>query len=230
MSYFDGFSLTRGLRQSILSGAWRNGERIPSTRDLADQLGVSRTIVVLAYDQLTAEGFVTGRGGSGTFVSQDLGSPSGASPTSASFRLSRFGAAAEANGPQMDFPARKADQPVRYDFAYGKSDIDVFPFETWRRILLRNARKASVRDLDYGPASGSVALRGTISRLGFSDLECPMGGAVASARGHGAGSRASPAPVQRLVPARRHSNRDNTNGCKLRSSIPTSPRSVAVRK
>ena len=45
-----------GLRQAILSGALRTGERLPSTRDLAEQLGISRTVVLLAYDQLLAEG------------------------------------------------------------------------------------------------------------------------------------------------------------------------------
>jgi biotin operon repressor len=59
-----------GLRRAILSGALRNGERIPSTRDLADRLGVSRTSVVLAYDRLSAEGFVTGRDGSGSHVAE----------------------------------------------------------------------------------------------------------------------------------------------------------------
>jgi GntR family transcriptional regulator/MocR family aminotransferase len=54
-----------GLRQAILSGAFPAGDRLPSTRDLAEQLGNSRTVVLLAYDQLLAEGFVVGRGGSG---------------------------------------------------------------------------------------------------------------------------------------------------------------------
>jgi len=54
-----------GLRQAILSATFSAGGRLPSTRDLAEQLGISRTVVVLAYDQLLAEGFVVGRGGSG---------------------------------------------------------------------------------------------------------------------------------------------------------------------
>ncbi len=152
-----------GLRRAILSGTLRAGERIPSTRDLADQLGVSRTIVVLAYDQLSAEGFVTGRGGSGSYVAENLGTGANRiSATAAKFRLSRFGLAAEEVALRVDFPARTAAKPILYDFAYGKSDIEVFPFEAWRRLLLRNARKASVRQLDYGPASGNAALREAI--------------------------------------------------------------------
>ena len=46
------------LRKAILSGGFPAGERLPSTRDLAEQLGISRTVVVLAYDHLLAEGFV----------------------------------------------------------------------------------------------------------------------------------------------------------------------------
>ena len=61
-----------GLRQGILSGTFSAGERLPSTRELADQLGVSRTIVLLAYDQLLAEGYAEGRAGSGTYVSGSL--------------------------------------------------------------------------------------------------------------------------------------------------------------
>ncbi|MGC2620810.1 MAG: winged helix-turn-helix domain-containing protein, partial [Acidobacteriaceae bacterium] len=59
----------RGLRQAMLSGALRAGDRLPSTRDLAEQLKISRTVVLLAYDQLLAEGYVEGRAGSGTYVS-----------------------------------------------------------------------------------------------------------------------------------------------------------------
>src|SRR3954470_24262207 len=49
-----------GLRQAILDGTFHAGERLPSTRAMADQLSVSRTIVVIAYEQLLAEGFVSG--------------------------------------------------------------------------------------------------------------------------------------------------------------------------
>lgn len=152
-----------GLRSAILSASLRPGERIPSTRDLADQLGVSRTIVVLAYEQLTAEGFVTGRGGSGTYVAESIAAAPVQRPAGAArFHLSRFGKAAEEAAPGVDFPARRAAKPVRYDFAYGRSDIESFPFAAWRRLLLRQARKASVRDLDYSPAAGSIALRDAI--------------------------------------------------------------------
>src|ERR1700733_5259109 len=151
-----------GLRQAILVGNFPVGDRLPSTRDLAEQLGISRTVVLLAYDQLLAEGFVVGRGGSGTYVSEELG---GSVPErekrSANIRLSRFGAAAADAAAAVDTPRRQSS-PLRYDFAYGRSDIETFPFEMWRRMLLRHARMAPVRELDYGPAGGSLVLREAI--------------------------------------------------------------------
>jgi GntR family transcriptional regulator/MocR family aminotransferase len=58
----------------------------------------------------------------------------------------------------MNFPP-PAVRSQPYDFAYGRSDVEKFPFEMWRRMLLRCARKTSVAELDYGPAGGSAALR-----------------------------------------------------------------------
>ena len=153
-----------GLRQAILSGTFRVDGRLPSTRDLADQLGISRSVILQAYDQLLAEGFVAGRGGSGTYVAQDLSSnQSVSSRKSISLRLSSFGSAAAKTAATLDFQGRRP-RVHRYDFAFGRSesDIETFPFEMWRRILLRRARKSSVSQLDYGPAAGSVALRGAI--------------------------------------------------------------------
>jgi GntR family transcriptional regulator/MocR family aminotransferase len=151
-----------GLRQSILSGALKAGGRLPSTRELAEQLGVSRTVVLLAYDQLLAEGFAEGRGGSGTFVPEGLSHNVPERKRSlARLRLSRFGsAAADAIG-AIDTPPRST-APLRYDFAYSRSDIETFPFAQWRRILLRQVRMAPVRALDYGPAVGSLDLREAI--------------------------------------------------------------------
>src|SRR5262249_42102139 len=71
------------LRDAILSGRLRAGERLPPTRELARELGVARLTVAMAYDWLRAEGFVFGRVGAGTFVAPAFGesrSPLDASP------------------------------------------------------------------------------------------------------------------------------------------------------
>ncbi|MGH9373389.1 MAG: GntR family transcriptional regulator, partial [Vicinamibacterales bacterium] len=62
----------RGVRQAILAGRIRAGERMPSTRSLASDLRVSRNVVLIAFEHLAAEGYVEGRVGSGTFVSAAL--------------------------------------------------------------------------------------------------------------------------------------------------------------
>ena len=150
------------FRQSILRRVMAGGERLPSTRELAEQLHVSRTVVVLAYEQLLAEGFVVGRAGSGTYVAHVLSARrTGDRAGPVKMRLSRYGRAAQAAA-KANFLGKQAPR-LRYDFAYGRSDVEVFPFEMWRRMLLRNARKASVRALDYGPTGGSAALREAIS-------------------------------------------------------------------
>lgn len=159
----DGEPLSRQIylwfRQAILRDQMKSDERLPSTRELAEHLDVSRTVVVLAYEQLLAEGFVHGRPGSGTYVTGGLASaPPNLRASRAKVRLSRFGRAVAAAAPKIGVPAARAGS-LRYDFEYGRSDIELFPFETWRRILLRHARKAPVRELDYAPAGGSLALR-----------------------------------------------------------------------
>ena len=60
------------VRAAIHEGALKPGGRLPSSRDLALRLGVSRASVVAAYDQLLAEGYAEGRKGSGTYVCGDL--------------------------------------------------------------------------------------------------------------------------------------------------------------
>jgi len=153
-----------GLRESILSGVLAGGEKLPSTRELAEQLGISRTVVLSAYDQLLAEGFAVGRAGSGTYVASgiDVSLNRSAQPqASIQPRLSRFGSTAAAGWPDWHIPSRRTSS-LRFDFAYGRSDLETFPFAMWRRILLRCARKAPVSELDYGPAAGNVKLREAI--------------------------------------------------------------------
>lgn len=60
------------LKEAILHGALAPGARLPATRDLCRQLGVSRQTVLAAYDQLTSEGYLRGGVGQGTFVDAAL--------------------------------------------------------------------------------------------------------------------------------------------------------------
>ena len=151
-----------GLRKAILSGVFKSGERLPATRELAQQLGISRTVVLLAYDQLLAEGFAAGRSGSGTYVSAAV-TPSRPtiSEVSAKVHVSRFGKAAAAAWSKMNVPSRRTPA-LPYDFAYGRSDVAAFPFAMWRRLLLKCARRVSASELDYGPAGGHIDLRAAI--------------------------------------------------------------------
>src|SRR5258708_18733468 len=67
-----------GLSAAILEQRLRAGAKLPASRALAEQLGLSRTAVVAAYEQLLAEGYTTSRTGSGTYVAADLpGKPDG---------------------------------------------------------------------------------------------------------------------------------------------------------
>lgn len=159
--------LYEALRAEILEGRLARGAKLPSSRTLATELNVSRTTVMLAFDQLLAEGYVTGRVGSGTYVACEL--PEAALETSrtespapapaAPARLSRYGE--RAAGLETVPPSRQG--AVRYDFRYGLPPVEEFPHETWRRMLARRARSASLRSLRYGPPEGHEGLREAIA-------------------------------------------------------------------
>jgi GntR family transcriptional regulator/MocR family aminotransferase len=151
-----------GLRNAIVNGTFRAGSRLPSTRSLAEQLSVSRTVVVIAYEQLLAEGYVNGRTGSGTFVSPHLDQPRTARVGAAALKVSRFGSAAIDASKRLP-PLDGSPSRPRYDFAYGRGNTDMFPFETWCRVATATLRKAALRELDYGPSAGSASLREAIA-------------------------------------------------------------------
>ena len=78
-----GQQVQEALRRAIRSGRLRSGERLPSTRQLADQLGVSRGLVVSAYEQLLAEGYVVSAVGSGTRVAEAMTGTGDSTPSEA---------------------------------------------------------------------------------------------------------------------------------------------------
>ena len=147
----------RAFRQAILSGRLAPGERLPSSRSEARLLGISRNVVLQAYDQLTAEGYLTGAIGAGTFVARDFPEERPSSSAPSFTALSSF--AQRAHNKQT---SRPKDLP--YDFVYGLSRPDETTVRQWQRCL----RKASESfPVDYGPTEGEPALREAIASYLF---------------------------------------------------------------
>ena len=130
----------RQIRAVILGGGLTRGQMLPPSRDLAKLLGVSRNTVTAAYDQLTAQGFVTGRVGSGTFVSTDL--PIGKA-SSAPVRAANL----TPRSVWTDLPVSEhATAPgAEFDFRAGVPDASLFPYQAWRRLMSGELRGNRVR-------------------------------------------------------------------------------------
>jgi len=154
----------RGIQRSILTGVVKPGTRLPSSRAMADDLGVSRTTTLLALDQLLAEGYLTTRPGAGTFVAEDLPDdlprrrvirpPS----ISKHLPLSHRGAALVTTS----HGAQRLDGPPRA-FRIGTPGVDLFPVRLWQRLVDRRLRSITAAQLDYGDASGLRVLREAIA-------------------------------------------------------------------
>ncbi len=159
----------RALRRSILDGELEGGSRLPATRALARDLGVSRNVVLQAYDQLYAEGYVSGHVGVGTFVTSELPDaqlqvPARQAPadsTEPSWFLSEFGKrvrrvrkGASEGGIPSPGPSLWAD------FRYGDVAPDPRGLKVWRRLL---ARCAETMPLGYSSAAGRPRLRQALS-------------------------------------------------------------------
>jgi GntR family transcriptional regulator/MocR family aminotransferase len=152
------------VRRAILEGALAPGTRLPSSRALAEDLRVSRTTTLLAYEQLLAEGYLAARHGSGTFVAQELPDdlPRQASPRSVARTthppLSRRGAALASN----PLTARKLDGPPRA-FRLGAPALDLFPLRLWSQLVARRLRSTTMAQLDYTDSAGFAGLRAAIA-------------------------------------------------------------------
>ncbi|GLP70598.1 GntR family transcriptional regulator [Streptomyces sp. TUS-ST3] len=131
--------LERALRDAVRGGRLAPGARLPATRRLAEELGVSRGTVKAAYDQLIAEGYLTARQGSGTVVA----------PLPA----------AETRSPES---ATRARAPL-FDLRPGSPDVGAFPAAAWVRAVRRAVAAAPVSAYDYGDPLGRIELRTALS-------------------------------------------------------------------
>src|SRR5215208_2923627 len=129
-----GAQIEEQLRAAIRDGALQAGTRVPSTRDLARQLGVSRRVAVDAYGQLAAEGYLSLRQGARPRVSDT--------------------AAAASRAPA----APAAPAASRFDFRPSVPDVSTFPRAAWLRALREALATMPDADLQYGDPAGVEAL------------------------------------------------------------------------
>jgi len=157
----------RALRDQILKGVRTPGTPIPPSRQLATELGCSRNVVTLAYEQLLAEGYLQSRQGSGTFVASGLTRQRPVEPSvprrSRPKQLSAFSERLLAETDRQRIAWQRRAQPPPYDFWYGRPPLADFPHDTWCRLLGRAARQATLRRLDYGSPAGAGELRDAIA-------------------------------------------------------------------
>jgi GntR family transcriptional regulator/MocR family aminotransferase len=147
------------LRAQIADGSLPAGAAAPSTRALAADLGVSRTTVTAAYEQLAAEGFLlTAKGRAARIASQPAGpAPVRATGGRAKPVLSAFGRRVAG----MDLPVLQASDPLdapRIDFLYGAVASRDFPALAWRRAYQAELLRQQP-SLYYVPPQGDAALR-----------------------------------------------------------------------
>ncbi|MBD8566831.1 PLP-dependent aminotransferase family protein [Oxalobacteraceae sp. CFBP 8763] len=145
------------LKDAILQGTLAPGARLPATRTLCVALGVSRQTVLAAYDQLTAEGYLRGGVGHGTFVDEAL--PLARRPPRTDGLLRALPARGVAMATAMG-RAPLRDGPPRA-FRPSMPGLDLFPFDLWRKLEARQLRRAhrSGPYLGYGAANGYAPLR-----------------------------------------------------------------------
>jgi GntR family transcriptional regulator/MocR family aminotransferase len=152
-----------GLRRAILDGRLRPGQRIPSTRGLATDLGVSRLPVLSAYEQLLHEGYLVGRTGSGTFVSKNIPDHLLRSPA--------VPRAMPASRPSRDLRERAVpNQPSPTSwrlpvipFQIGLPALDLFPQTAWAKLVARHAHAETAEQLAYSDPAGLRGLRVAIA-------------------------------------------------------------------
>jgi GntR family transcriptional regulator/MocR family aminotransferase len=159
------------MRAAILSGELSSGMKLPSTRALADDLNVSRNTVLNAYRQLLAEGYLESREGSGTFVAHVVPellltaprptsrTPKTDQPFHAESPRPRFSERAKA---QIALSQSPSDGSLPRPFVPEAPALDVFPYQLWSRLVVRQARSMPVTNFTYQDSSGYRPLREAI--------------------------------------------------------------------
>jgi GntR family transcriptional regulator/MocR family aminotransferase len=147
-------------RKGILAGRFGRGDRMPSTRELAATLRVSRTTATAAYEQLIAEGYLRTARGSGTFVSPDLpdeplgpARPAETAGGARAVRLSQYGSRLE---PAL---SRVLSTAGVINLSKHRLEFEQFPIRLWRRLILRHLRHVTPAVFEYAESPLTLVAR-----------------------------------------------------------------------
>lgn len=165
------------IRDAIAGGDLTPGQRLPTTRDLADQIGVTRLTIVRAYGDLAAEGLLEGHVGRGTFVAAGAVAragggepPAGARPSVVASAGSPSPAPAPAGPAPQNAGAwwqqliRLAERPGLISFASGMPAPDLFPVEALKAAMTEVLDRDGAAALQYDAPEGYGPLRESIAR------------------------------------------------------------------
>ncbi|MFP3405029.1 HTH-type transcriptional regulatory protein GabR [compost metagenome] len=171
------------IRKQILNGRMQGGVRLPSTRTLSHELGLSRITILNAFDQLIAEGFLASRTGAGTYVGSEWESRGGQaeqqqppprlsdlSQSMLSLRSDHFRGISYADW----------DPATPTSFLPSHSTYEAFPQAVWRRLMNQHLLKPTKAMLGYGELQGLHALRSAIAEYVFDarGIDCEAGQVV----------------------------------------------------
>jgi len=153
------------FRAAIVDGRLRPGQRIPSTRLLASEIGVSRFPVLNAYAQLLAEGYLQSRVGAGTVISSSLPQQTAATaPASAKKPPASVAPRVVARRCSILPPKEQLPWMLHWgSFRVGEVALDRFPMHIWSALVARRARDRSAASAHYGEILGHEALREAVA-------------------------------------------------------------------
>lgn len=161
-----GTQVVDGLRSMILEGALKPGERLPSSRILAKELGVSRTTVIGVFEQLAAEGMIVSRVGAGSYVSneielrrpEEIHTDGSNDANQREPRLARLSSIASSHfSPRLEPPVPTGA------FVTGLPSMDAFPMAAWAKLSAKCWRESREQMLAYPPVYGLKGLREAIT-------------------------------------------------------------------
>ncbi|MEO5952598.1 MAG: PLP-dependent aminotransferase family protein, partial [Chloroflexia bacterium] len=157
------------LRSAILTGQLERGTRIPSTRNLAAELGISRSTTALAYEQLILEGYLDSQVGHGTSVALRLPELLVSQPSNPVIHKSNTAVKPSIQLASRVYDLQNINHPehsgaaLNLPFRGGEPALDLFPYALWARLVSRNARHLLSRFARYQPSQGYYPLREAIA-------------------------------------------------------------------